>query len=125
MTKNRSVFVNFSNHPSAKWSREQLDAALAIGQEVVDLPFPMVPASADEQEVDILAKECFDRIVEIAAGREATVHAAGEFTLTVNVVERCKAAGIPCVASCTERISEEGPDGEIIRRFVFSRFRRY
>lgn len=124
-TEDRSLLVNFSNHPCSKWSKEQMDAAMTFCNEVVDLPFPMVPASADEGQIDLLAQECFSRILEIAAGREVAVHVVGEFTLTVNVVERCKAAGIPCMASCSERISEDGPAGEKISRFVFSRFRRY
>lgn len=125
MTENRSVLVNLSNHPSSKWSREQSDAAMEYGSELVDIPFPAVEGSADEQDIDRLAQECFDRILEVAAGRNVTVHVAGEFTLTVKVVEHCKKVGIPCVASCSERIMEEGPDGTIIRRFAFSRFRRY
>ena len=34
-----SVFVNFSNHPSFRWSAEQLSAAETYGR-VIDEPFP-------------------------------------------------------------------------------------
>lgn len=38
------MFINFSNHPSANWSREQLEAARRYG-EVADLSFPVIESS--------------------------------------------------------------------------------
>ena len=40
------MFINFSNHPSVRWSAEQTAAAMKFG-DFVDVPFPDVPAGAD------------------------------------------------------------------------------
>ena len=34
-----TIIVNFTNHPSAKWSQGQLEAVAQYGS-VVDVPFP-------------------------------------------------------------------------------------
>ena len=34
------VFVNFSNHPSLRWSDEQLKVARQQYGEIIDVPFP-------------------------------------------------------------------------------------
>lgn len=38
------MFINFSNHPSVRWSAEQTAAAMKFG-DFVDVPFPDVPLS--------------------------------------------------------------------------------
>ncbi len=50
------VFVNFSNHPSSRWSKEQMAAAEKYGR-VIDEPFPAVPADMDEAGVARVADE--------------------------------------------------------------------
>ena len=35
------MFINFSNHPSVRWSAEQTAAAIEFG-DIVDVPFPDV-----------------------------------------------------------------------------------
>ena len=37
----RKIFVNHTNHPSARWSAEQISAAQVYG-EILDMPFPAV-----------------------------------------------------------------------------------
>ena len=68
------VFVNFSNHPSAGWGREQAEAASRYGQ-LIDLPFPaavlcqgefcltfLVVSALKAQGITVLAA-CSERIV--------------------------------------------------------------
>ena len=120
-----SAFVNFSNHPSARWSKEQRAAAEAIGP-VADVPFPTVPADMDEKGVALLADEAVRRIME---KRPAAVLCQGEFTLAFAVTERLKAKGVTVLAASSDRITEleTGEDGETrkVSVFRFVRFRAY
>lgn len=119
------VFVNFSNHPSARWSKEQLATAEKFGQ-VIDEPFLAVPADMDEDGVARLADEAVDRIL---AHRPVAVLCQGEFTLAFAVTERLKAAGIVVLAASSDRVIETEADenGETrkVTVFRFTRFRKY
>ena len=44
-----SCFVNLTNHPSAQWEPEQTEAALALAEQIEDVPFPIVPPEASER----------------------------------------------------------------------------
>jgi CRISPR-associated protein Csx16 len=114
-------FVNLSNHPSAGWKREQIEAALALGEHVVDVEFPKVPPGAAEENLPAIAEEC---VRQIPIG---TTHALvqGEFTLAFEIVRRLQEQGIACVAATTEREVEEAGEGRKTSRFRFVRFRGY
>ena len=49
-------FVNYSNHPSVRWSDAQKQAAEAYGA-VIDVSFREVPPEADEAEISAIADE--------------------------------------------------------------------
>lgn len=120
-----SIFVNFSNHMSAMWSEAQKQSAKEYG-EVVDLPFPNVPSKASEAEVEKLAEDYVQRILEY---QPAAVMCQGEFTLAYAVIKRLLAQGITVVAACAERQVEEEMDerGQLVKKvvFAFAGFRRY
>ena len=54
--RRRAMFINHTNHASAKWSATQAEAARAWGA-IEDLPFPDVGADWDEERVARLAEE--------------------------------------------------------------------
>ncbi len=120
-----SVFINFSNHPSSRWSPEQLSAAEKYGR-VIDEPFPAVPANLDERGVALLADEA---VLRIMAHHPAAVLCQGEFTLAFAVVERLKAEGVTVLAASSDRVlmKEEDENGETrkVTVFRFTRFRKY
>lgn len=120
-----SVFINFSNHPSARWSAEQLSAAEAYGR-VIDEPFPAVPADMDEAGVARLADEAAERIL---ARKPAAVLCQGEFTLAFAVTERLKAQGVTVLAASSDRalVTEADENGGTrkVTVFRFTRFRKY
>lgn len=122
---NDAVFLNFSNHPSSRWSRSQLAAAEAYGR-VIDEPFPAVPANLDERGVALLADEA---VLRIMAHRPAAVLCQGEFTLAFAVVERLKAQGVTVLAASSDRVIETEADENGGTRkvtvFRFTRFRKY
>lgn len=121
----RNAFINHTNHPSSRWEEGQRYAAEAYGT-IVDLPFPDISTEWGEMEVRHLAEE---NAIRILARRPAAVLVQGEFSYTVALVERLKAAGILVLSACSERFVHERVDenGETIResRFVFRCFRTY
>ncbi len=121
----RRVFVNLSNHPSADWDEGQKHAASAYG-EIVDLPFPSVPTSCSDKDMDKLVKKTIGSVLKVAyPACEVTVHVMGEMTLTYKIVSQLKARGIHCVASTSERIVKDLDNGKRISQFHFVAFREY
>ena len=121
------MFINFSNHPSARWDQAQLDAAREYG-EIVDIPFPEVSPFAGEHDITVLAEESVSNVLKYADKGDA-VMAQGEFTLTYSVINILKRKGIKVLSACSTRSVEESTDenGNTIRKSVFSfaRFREY
>lgn len=117
------MFINLSNHPSSKWSKEQTEAALRYG-EIIDLPFPMVAPDGNEDYIAALAEQYCDKVIELAAGAPVTVHLMGEMTFTFALVKRFHGKGICCVAATTERVVKE-VNGEKTSVFNFVKFRAY
>lgn len=113
-------FINFTNHPSAKWEECQRKEALKYG-EILDIPFPAVDAKGDEAYISKLADEYAERIIKL---HPEAVLCQGEFTLAYQVIKRLVGYGVTVLTACSERmIKESGNKKEVI--FVFSRFRKY
>ena len=117
------MFINLTNHPSEKWSEEQLEAAQQYGK-VVDLAFPIIEPTFSKEDILSLVKECMETIMGIKEG-ETIVHVMGEMTFTHNLVNALKAVGITSLASTTERNTSITPDGRKISEFKFVQFREY
>ena len=126
------MLINVSNHPSTKWSPQQLEAARRLSGcgIVIDVPHPPVPPEADEQTVARLAWEVFQ---EIAARRPHQgvgcgtflVHLMGEAGLVDYLNKILYLHDIRAVYSTTAREVVEQSDGTKTSRFHFVRFRRY
>lgn len=119
-----NVLLNFSNHPSSDWMEEQIEAASIYGR-IEDLPFPNISPSGDECSLSHLVDEYVDKITEMCCDGTLTVHIMGEMNFTYAMVNRLRAEGVTCVASTTERVVEELPNGEKKSTFRFVKFRRY
>lgn len=121
-----NVFINFSNHPSSNWSEKQKKAVSdQYNAQIVDIAFPQVSASADEEEISVLAKEC---VKTICGHNPQVVMCQGEFGLTYQVITLLKLKGIRIVYSCSERKTiEKKTDSGTIKtsEFCFVRFREY
>lgn len=117
------MFINLTNHPSEKWSKEQLEAAQQYGK-VVDMAFPIIEPTFSKEDILSLVKECMETIMGIKE-EEIVVHVMGEMTFTHNLVNALKAVGITCLASTTERNTIITPDGRKISEFKFVQFREY
>ena len=117
------MFINLTNHPSERWSEEQLNAARYYG-EIVDLSFPIIEPTFTREDIMFLVKECTETILGITDGN-VVVHVMGEMTFTYNIVNALKEKGITCLASTSERNIIMTPDGKKISEFKFVQFREY
>ena len=119
------MFINHTNHASAKWSTPQEEAARAWGA-IEDLPFPDIGADWDEERVARLAEE---NAAKILAKKPDAVLCQGEFTYVHRLVNLLLAAGVTVLAATSRREvrEERAEDGSMqkISRFVFTRFREY
>jgi hypothetical protein len=115
------MLLNLTNHPASRWTEKQLKAAEAAYGGVEDLQFPSIPSAASTAEVEALAEDYLERVMEVGP---TAVHLQGEFTFVYALVGRLQAHNIPVVASTSERIVEER-DGKKIVHFNFVRFRDY
>ncbi len=120
-----TIFINFSNHPSTEWSKEQKEEALTYGENLIDLPFPNVNPYIDEIAIAQKADEYVLKIKEIAEGKSTTVHIMGEMNLTYLIVQKLIEQNICCVSSTSERDVEILEDGSKNVFFKFIRFRKY
>lgn len=119
------MLINLTNHTSEKWSQTQIKASLVYG-EIVDMPFPAVPAHASEKDVLNLAADITDCICSIGP---SAVLCQGEHTLTYSVVSLLKQHGITVIAACSDRMVKEtlATDGTTLKevKFEFIQYRLY
>jgi hypothetical protein len=115
------MLLNISNHPSSRWTDQQKKTAEKQFDTIQDLAFPNIAPEATATEVQQLADEFME---EISQQSPTAVHLMGEMTFTFALVTKLKKAGIPCIASTTNRIVEE-KDGKKIVQFQFVQFREY
>lgn len=120
-----STFINFSNHPSERWSAEQLAAAREYG-DVVDIPFPNILPAATEEDIARLGDEYVRKILDMSP---SAVMCQGEFTFSYYVISALLAQNINVLSACSDRVVrevQEAPD--VVRKiseFKFVGFRKY
>lgn len=118
------MFVNISNHPSSFWSDIQLGKARLYGM-IVDIPFPAISATANEESVSSLADEYAEKIISRFNPKEDVCHVMGELCFCFILIRRLQEAGFRCVASTSERMVQEYEHGYKQVLFDFVRFREY
>ena len=121
----RPVFINYSNHPSAKWNVAQRRSALQYG-DIVDVPFLKVdPTSSTSQVVEQARGE----LRKITRWHPVAVLCQGEFTMTHALIRLLQEEHIPVVTACSERKTTEAINdaGETVKMTTFSfvAFREY
>ncbi len=118
------MLFNLSNHPSASWSKEQMQMAIQKYGSITDMPFPQIAPTATTDEIIILAENYLSDIKRIEP-YVTVVHLMGEMTFVVALVALLQSAGIPVVCSTTERTVLEEKNGIKTAQFVFKQFRAY
>ena len=122
------MLINLSNHPSANWSSEQLDAARVYGS-IIDMPFPNIAPAGDGEYIQSLCEEYLRKIdgtcKDVACNVSTiAVHIMGEMTFTFAMVKALQGKGTTCIASTTERVTKE-ENGVKTSEFRFVSFRNY
>lgn len=120
------MLINLSNHPSDKWPKNQIEAAIPYGN-LLDLPFPEIDPTLDEHSILVLAHTYAERIKGIAGVKPemCVVHLMGELTFCFVLVRLLQREGITCIASTAKRQAIELQNGVKTSRFTFVRFREY
>ena len=117
-------FVNFSNHPSANWSHAQISAATSYG-DIVDIPFPTVPAEISSDEISAIADAYAARILGMDP---SAVMCQGEFTLAFAVAAKLAAQNVTVLAACSKRKVTETATSDATQKlavYEFVQFREY
>lgn len=122
------MLINLSNHEFARWSEKQKQAAVQLYNDVRDFAFPAIDPKFDLRDVTTLVEKYLQNCREMLHSRtheNNAIHVMGEMTFVYQFVRRASAAGLRCVASTTERIAVDKPDGTKVSEFRFVRFREY
>lgn len=118
------MFINYTNHPSKKWSPKQLEAAQKYG-EVHDIPFPDVNPGMSKEELIKIAK---NELIKITIKKPDCVLCQGEAVLSYYLVSMLRENGVKIVAACSRRnVNEKNENGKVIKitEFEFIQFREY
>lgn len=119
------MFINFSNHSSDHWGVKQLDAAHVYG-EIMDIPFPNIDPSSDEQQILDEAEDLAERICSM---KPLAVLVQGEMSFCYAAVSALKSRGIKVLCATTERkaVTSVNEQGDTVKTatFCFVRFREY
>lgn len=118
-----TYFVNFSNHPISEWSEKQLEMAKEYGS-IIDMPFPNIDSDGKSDDIDDLVKLYQEIFKTIERRANIVVHIMGEQTFSFRTIVELKSRGVKCLASTTERVSEE-EDGIKTSVFEFKNYREY
>lgn len=119
------MLINLSNHPYKNWSEIQKSASAIYGK-CIDLSFPRVKATDNEDAIRQLGLIYCSKIMQLSSKSEETyVHIMGEMTFTYYLINLLNKKGVICVASTSERIVREISPGHKEVKFQFARFRRY
>ena len=119
------MFVNYSNHPSSKWNKEQIEAASEYGN-IIDVPFFQVDPACSSDEVKTIAEKETEKIMSYDP---SAVLCVGDFSLTYQIVTNLKEKGIKVLSASSKRevIEEKTDSGENTKKtvFKFEGFREY
>lgn len=117
-------FANISNHPFSRWEKEQLAAATAMvnNGELLEFPFPAVPATVTAKEICCMAKAIAADVIGMGC-THAMVQ--GQMNLTFKLVEELKSVGVQCYAAVSDRNTKENRDGTKTVSFDFVQFLEY
>lgn len=122
------MFINLSNHPSNRWDKKQLDAAMQLtsDDQIEDIQFPAVSATATTTDVISMADSLYS---DIMSKRPEAVMVAGEFTLACTIIKLLMQHGVKVVAACSNRCTHEvvNEDGTTTKtvHFEFIQFREF
>ena len=117
-----NIFINLSNHPSNKWSINQINESLKYGN-IIDMSFPSIDPINDN--INELVDKYYKEIINI---NPSAIMLQGEMVFTYRLVSKLKEANFLVLASCSIRETKEiVKDNETIKTAVFNfvKYREY
>jgi len=123
------MFINYTNHPSARWSEKQRAEAEKYG-EIIDIPFPEVSPFDSVEKVEQRARLALEKIEETLGDEKenSVVLCQGEYGLVYGLVKLLQQKQIKVVSAVSERVVNEYFENGISRKIVefnFQGFREY
>jgi len=108
-------FFSISNHPVSKWPDAQKKAALELGGEIREIPFPSPSADASNEDIsksaDLIAAQVPDEAIAMVHGENTTAYA---------IAKRLRARGLRVVAPKHSRQEQsETQEEKIVKTSVF------
>lgn len=133
------MLINLTNHPvkgvfdenkkiyQNPWSKEQLDTAIALFDEIIEFPFPQISPYCNVSEVKELAQEYCNRCVAILKqpSLRNAVHIGGEIMFCYYVISFLLDKGYQVVSASSDRIIENLGENRVVKKFQFVKFRKY
>lgn len=133
------MLINLTNHPvkgvfdenkkiyQNPWSKEQLDTAIALFDEIIEFPFPQISPYCNASEVKKLAQEYCNRCVAILKqpSLRNAVHIGGETMFCYYVISFLLDKGYQVVSASSDRVIENLGENRIVKNFQFVKFRKY
>jgi hypothetical protein len=115
------MLINFSNHPSLSWSKEQKEYAIQKFESICDIEFPAIDPYFSELEITDLVQKYVQQILQ---KKPVAVHVMGEMNFTYKCINILKNYGITCLASTSKR-NTIVTDNQKTTIFEFVKFREY
>lgn len=121
------MLINYTNHLSKNWSKEQTMAAQERYGEIIDIPFLNVVPDWTEEEVYKAACKEYKKIVE-AIGEDklqdesTAVLCQGEFTLSFLIIKFLMWKKIKVISTVSNRVVEEKVEDGISKKIAIFRF---
>jgi len=118
-SKQQSILVNLSNHPSERWSDQQKFGF----DQIVDIPFPEIQIDSN---FDMVADSIYDRIRSNGCNpSNSTIMVQGQHPATFSIVACLINSGWTVLAAHTPRVVTDNPDGSKTSVFKFNGYQKY
>lgn len=118
-SKQQSILINLSNHPSKGWNDQQKFGF----EKIIDIPFPEIQIDSN---FDMVADSMYDRIRSNGCNpSNSTIMVQGQHPATFSIVACFINAGWTVLSAFTERICTDNPDGTRTYAFQFGGYQRY
>lgn len=125
----KKILINYTNHPSEKWSSDQMAAAQEKWSGIIDISFSQTEPEWGEEEVaacfDAFVAEVQEKLTPLGLNvSDAEFLIMGEFRYTYYCVRTLLAKGLKVYAHAGKR-EVEIVDNKSIYTFRFGRFVEY
>jgi len=118
-SKQQSILVNLSNHPSKGWNDQQKFGF----EQIIDIPFPEIQIDSN---FDSIADSMYDTVRSNGCNpSNSTIMVQGQHPATFSIVACLINSGWTVLAAHTPRVVTDNPDGSKTSVFKFNGYQKY